>query len=359
MFSIGRIAVPHSDRQRFGLAAAAALLGAVFASGTVGAQSSSNSNNDNDDQRRSGRTTVVHYSADNETEYQQKWTNQAFGVGELAVGGTRTTTKSGTTVTAVPFRTGVDFSVFDHVKYIAISTQSFAVPENGSLEFEAEMTARTPGTQPGRMVVGCYGPYGSYTDTSAACGQPFQHVVRQGQQAGVVLNMINFETGQLFDWFISGNTAFALIERLPSNISGSPGTPVEKAYTQIIKEVQVTPGKKHKVAIRYTRGPSASYVEYFLDGDLFTRVDNVGIPLDMQNKPYTGYAPSLGAGEPLKSRLNSFVIAHGLFSLLDAFPYHHPDRPDLSVSIPVSQRLFGQGAIGNWDKFKVTTKVHN
>jgi hypothetical protein len=345
MISIRRIAVPYSDRQRFGLAAAAALLGAVFASSTAGAQSSRNS--------------VVHYNADNETEYQQKWTNQPFGVGELAVGGTRTTTKSGTTVTAVPFRTGVDYSVFDHVKYIAISTQNFAVPENGSLEFEAEMTARTPGTQPGRMVVGCYGPYGSYTDTSAACSQPFQHVVREGQQAGVVLNMINFETGQLFDWFISGNTAFALIERLPSNITGSPGTPVEKAYTQIIKEVPVTPGKKHKVAIRYTRGPSASYVEYFLDGDLFTRVDNVGIPLDQQNKLYTGYAPSLGAGEPLKSRLNSFVIAHGLFSLLDAFPYHHPDRPDLSVSIPVSQRLFGQGAIGNWDKFKVTTKVHN
>jgi hypothetical protein len=344
MFSIGRIAVSHSDRQRFGVAAAAALLGAVVASSTAGAQSPGNS--------------VVHYNSDNETQYQQKWSN-SFGPGELAFGGTRNTTKSGTTVTAVPFRAGVDLSVFDHLKYIAISTQTFAVPENGSLEFEVEMTAQTPGTQPGRMVVGCYGPSFSYPDTSAACGQPFQQVARQGQQAGVVLNMINFETGQLFDWFISGDTAFALIERLPSNVSGSlTPTGLDKAYTQIIKEVQVTPGKKHKAAIRYTRGPNASYVEYFLDGNLFTRVDNVGIPLDKQGVPYSGYAPSLGPGEPLKSRLNSFVIAHGLFSLLDAFPYQHPDRPDLSVSIPVSQRLFGQGAIGNWDKFKVTTKVH-
>jgi hypothetical protein len=80
--------------------------------------------------------------------------------------------------------------------------------------------------------------------------------------------------------------------------------------------------------------------------------------VDKQGIPFTGYAPSTGPGEPLKDRLNSFVIGHGLFSLLDAYPYQHPDAPELSVSIPMTERLFGQGAIGNWDKFKVTTKNH-
>jgi hypothetical protein len=284
------------------------------------------------------------------------WAN-IYGPGELAVGATREVTKWGTKVTAVPFRTGFDFSVYDHLKYIGVSTQSFPVPADGSLEIGVDMTAYTPGTQDGRVVRGCYGPPMSYAAVNAPCDQPFQQAVRQGQQAGVVLNMINFETGQLFDWFLSGNTAFALIERLPSSVSNS-ATPagLDKAYTQIIKEVAVTPGKTHKVSIRYTRGPSESFVEYFLDGDLFARVDNVGIPVDKQGVAYSGYAPSLGSGELLKDRLNSFVIGHGLFSLLDAFPFQHADRPDLSVSIPVSQRIFGQGAIGTWDKFKVTTK---
>jgi len=151
--------------------------------------------------------------------------------------------------------------------------------------------------------------------------------------------------------------AFALIERLPTEVTQSPGTGVDLAYTQIIKEVDIRPGKKHNVAIRYTRGPGESYVEYFLDGNLFTRVDNVGIPLDVQGVPFSGYSESIGDGEPLKDRLNSFVIGHGLFSLLDAFPYQHPDAPELSVSVPMSQRLFGQGAEGSWSNFKVVQKV--
>jgi Family of unknown function (DUF6081) len=301
--------------------------------------------------------SVIRYDAENDTQYQQMWAN-IYGPLELTAGGKRIVTKWGTTVTAVPFHVGADFSVFDHLKYIGVSTQSFPVPAKGSLEFEVEIAAFTPGTQPSRTVRGCYGPGGSYAYVGAPCDRPFQQVVRQGQQAGVVLNMINFETGQLFDWFIAGDTAFALIERLPTVVTGSPGTGLDKAYTQIIKEVKIQPYKKYKVAIRYTRGPNASYVEYFLDGQLFTRVDNVGIPVDKQGIPFTGYAPSTGPGEQVKDRLNSFVIGHGLFSLLDAFPYQHPDAPELSVSIPMTERLFGQGAIGNWDKFKVTTKNH-
>ncbi len=301
-------------------------------------------------------TATVKYDAVSDTQYQQMWSN-IYGPLELAAGGTRTVNKNGTTVSAVPFHVGADYSVFDHLKYIGIS-QSFDVPESGSLEFSVDMTASTPGTQAGRVVHGCYGPTGSYAAVGDPCARPYTETVRQGQQAGVVLNMINFETGQLFDWFLAGDTAFALIERLPSSVTGSPGTGLDLAYTQIIKEVTVKPGKTHNVAIRYTRGPNTSRVEYFLDGMMFTSVDNVGIPLDKQGVPFTGYAPSLGQGEQIKDRLDSFVIGHGLFSLLDAFPYQHPDAPDLSVSIPMSERLFGQGAVGTWNKFTVTTKTN-
>ena len=109
------------------------------------------------------------------------------------------------------------------------------------------------------------------------------------------------------------------------------------------------------MSIRYDRGAGTSSVDYFVDQKLFAHVDHVGVPLDVQGVPYTGTYPSLGPGEQLS--LDSFQIGHGLFSLLDAFPFQHPDRPDLSVSIPLSERLFGQGALGTWKDFTVTTKT--
>ncbi|MEP7704217.1 DUF6081 family protein [Paraglaciecola sp. 25GB23A] len=299
---------------------------------------------------------VLKYDAQNETEYFQRWEN-IYGPLELAAGAVLSVSKHETTVSAVPFHMVADYSVYDHLKYIAVSTEEFSMPVSGSLEFSVDIVAQTPGTETDRLIKGCYGLAYSYQDVNEPCDNPYSAIARQGQQAGVVLNMINFETGQLFDWFISENKAFALIERLPSNVTGLGETGVNLAYTQIIKEVDIKAGKKHNVAIRYTRGEQLSYVEYFLDGKLFTRVDNVGIPLDKQNVAYSGYAPSLGDGEDLKDRLNSFVIGHGLFSLLDAFPYQHPDALELSVSIPESERLFGQGAIGTWSNFKVTQKI--
>lgn len=141
-----------------------------------------------------------------------------------------------------------------------------------------------------------------------------------------------------------------------SNVTGAGSVGLDLAYTQIVKVADITPGETHNVAIRYTRRAGESYVEYLLDGELFVRVDHVGIPIDKQaDAPFAGYAPSLGAGEELADQLDSFSIGHGLFSLPDAFPFQHPERPDLSVSIPLTERAFGQGAVGTWSDFTVTT----
>ena len=303
-----------------------------------------------------GNVAVINYDSHSMYEYGTKWDN-GYGLGEMALNDTRAVSKKGVfSVSAVPFKTGSDFSVYDHLKYIAISHDSFPMPAAGSLEFAVDIEAETPGTQPGRIIHGCY------TDTPG-CARPYAQPTIEGQQAGVVLNMVNFQTGQLFDWFVSGGSVFALIERLPSNVTNPALLPgdagyvgLDKAYTQIIKTAPVKPGKKHHVAIRYTRNATQSYVEYFLDGQLFTRVDHVGIPLDAQGVPYTGTYPAYhGApGEELKSQLNSFVIGHGLFSLLDAFPFRHPAAPDQDVSIPLTERLFGQGASGQFSGFTVT-----
>ena len=307
--------------------------------------------------------TRIEYGSRDTIEYATKWAN-IYGPLSLAVNGTRSVSANGDfNVSAVPFMIGADYSVFDHLKYIAVSTQSFPVPASGSLTFSVRIQASTPGTIAGRVIRGCYGAPSSYAQVGDPCAAPWSATALEGQQAGVVLNMINFATGQLFDWFVSESQVFALIERLPSNVTNPALMPtdpgyvgLEKAYTQIIKVENVKPGKKYDVAIRYSRSATTSKVEFFLDGKLFTSVDNVGVPLDKQSVAYTGTYPSYGNGEVLKDDLDSFVIGHGLFSLLDAFPFQHPERPDRSVSIPLSERLFGQGASGTFTKFQVTTQ---
>jgi hypothetical protein len=175
-----------------------------------------------------------------------------------------------------------------------------------------------------------------------------------------VMNVVDFATGQLFDWFVSGGTAFALIERLPSNVTGNtqdPSSPdyvgLDKAYTQIIREIPASSGP-HDVSIRYSRANGGS-VDFTFDGELVAHVDRVGVPLDEQGVPFTGIYPSLGPGEELGDKINSLVIGHGLFSLLDAYPFQHPEAPELAVSIPLSERLFGQGASARFDNFRVKT----
>lgn len=302
-----------------------------------------------------GQTTTVEVYDDFDmsgyslANYQQKWSN-LYGPGEMALSDTRSFAKGSFKVSAVPFRTGADFSVFDHLKYIAISNKAFQVPATGSVEISSTIKASTPGTQPGRVIHGNY----------VMSGAPYAQPTLEGQQAGVVMNVIDFSTGQLFDWFVSGSTAFALIERLPSSVTGNApeGSPDyvgrEKMYTQIIKEIPSSPGA-HTVSIRISRSPSGGSVDYLFDGNLVAHVDSVGIPLDVQGVPYSGIYPSLGAGEDLVGKVNSVVIGHGLFSLLDAFPFQHPEAPELAVSIPLSERLFGQGATGTFDDFRVKT----
>ncbi len=338
------------------LAAAACAVLVAVAAANVGFAASSN------------KTVVVYddFSGGNNA----KWSNP-YGPGETAIadanhfesfaGGVER-------VRAVPFETAADFSVYDHLKYMEVSNATFPVPENGSVEFSADISASTPGTVDGLTQYGVYGPPGAWTDPSNPPAAPdYSADVLEGQQAGVVLNMVDFCSGQLFDWFLSGHRAFSLIERLPSNVTGNTSIPGcgyvgrDKMYTQIADEVPFSTGA-HNVSITYSAKQNA--VEYRLDGKLVTRIDDVGVPLDRQHVKFTGIYPSLGPGESLAGQIHSFSIGHGLFSLLDAFPFQHPEVPELSVSIPVGSgnpadagraRLFGQGADGAWDNFVVTT----
>ncbi len=305
------------------------------------------------------KTTVVYDDFDapgyDDTDYAAKWSN-SFGLGELLFGATRTFTGGRETVSAPRFQTASDVSVFDHLKYIATSNTTFPVPRAGSITFGATMTASTPGIQPGRTITGTY----------TRSGAPYSATLLDSQQAGVVMNVVDFCSGQLFDWFLTSDKAAPLIERLPTSVTNNtsnPGCPGathvgrDEMYTQFIEEIPVTPGVPHRMEITFRRQPSGtSSVTYLLDGKPVAKVRRVGIPLDRQGVPYTGVYPSLGPGEEIGGQIESLSLAHGLFSVVDPFPFQHPEAPELSVNIPLSQRIFGQGAIGTWDDFVVTRK---
>jgi len=246
---------------------------------------------------------------------------------------------------AAPFRTSRD-STLDHVKYFAQSTNYFDIPDHGSITFAADIDATTVGTDPDRRI--CPAP---------AEDEPCKTVF-EPQQAAATFHVLNIhETGQLFDWFVGEGKAFCLTERLLAPLVHGVG--LDKGYTQIVETVDISPGM-HTYAIRYRRNPSgADHVEWMLDGDSIARQQKVGIPLDVQQPGRFDDItwPSIDAtGERLRDRMSTFNVAHGLFSLLDEFPFH-PQYGDHFVSFPEEERLFGQGVTATFDDFEVTTET--
>jgi hypothetical protein len=281
-------------------------------------------------------------------DYTRRW-NLVFGLGEFVDKDTRIFDNASFSVSATPFRSSVDDGVLDHMKYLATSTETFRVPAKGSITVEATVTARTQGIQPGRVVRGTYGPPGSYPN-----GAPFEADLLETQQASATLHLIDFQSGQLFDWLVSGRRATSLVERLPSIVTHSPTeTGREHMYTQFIREHEITEGP-HCYGIRFWRNAGGAGADYMLDGVILDRISRVGVPLDRQGVDYSGRWPALGDGEEIGAKIDTVVIAHGLLSLVDAFPYQHPDAPEASVSIPISERLFGQGVEAKFENFIVT-----
>jgi hypothetical protein len=139
---------------------------------------------------------------------------------------------------------------------------------------------------------------------------------------------------------------------------------IDEMYTQVIREIPVQANVWHHVDIALTRHDGDAWVDYFLDFEPVAHVANIGIPLDRQGVPFNGIYPSMGPGERLATRIDSLQFGHGLFSLLDRFPFQVPSAPEASVSIPVGDgstrdagraRLFGQGARGAFRRFSTLT----
>ena len=294
-----------------------------------------------------------------EAAYNEKWSLPFYGVaGETLTtdGGALTRDLSGDEVgLSIPsFTAGSDFLFFDHIKYLATSNELFAIPQKGSIMFSMDMSVQTPGAVPGRVM----------RATELETGDAVTYAMLEGRQACATLHMLNFhETGQLMDWLVSGSKAIALTERLfTEGVAG-----IDKTYTQIVGEIDIEPGV-HNYAIRYTRGNGngVDHVEWLIDGEVVFQQHKLGIPLDQQlagyyrRNPITD--PSQGPGELLKTQMDTMIFGHGVFSLLDVFPYQQAPGPSVTIPVgpqapspdgSVSTRLFGQGVIATYDNARV------
>jgi len=177
-----------------------------------------------------GRTAVADHS--------EKWSN-IHGVGEMAGADTRSVSGNRCNVTSPPFRTASDTSVFDQSKDMAVSTKTFPVPTTG-------IAAVTPGTVTDKAV----------HDTSTATAHVHAASTQEGQQ--VAGNVIDVGTGQLFDWFMSGHRAVALMERLPWTVTGGTTDAASPDYVgrdtlraQTVREVPAGPGA-HPLSIGFS-----------------------------------------------------------------------------------------------------------
>jgi hypothetical protein len=94
------------------------------------------------------------------TDYAEKWL-LPYGLGEMAVNDDRNFSDGYLSLGAVPFKTTSDVSVNDHLKYMAVSSRTFHVPESGTLVLSSDVRASTPGYRARPNPARCLRPLGN------------------------------------------------------------------------------------------------------------------------------------------------------------------------------------------------------
>jgi len=191
-------------------------------------------------------------------------------------------------VTANPLTRAHDrVQILDNAKHMYFSRARVAVPEGGALAVEVRIAARGFGTRAGDL----YDGFVSY-------------------------NLLDFESGCAFDFFIANDVIATVYARLPF-----PGVPApasgDPRYFAVFKELDLptAPAQAHDYRISYDQG--AATVRWWVDGALVNEEANV------------------------PDRIGGFTLAMGLMT-----------EKDLSGGQSVS--LHGQGLMGEWSETRVT-----
>lgn len=177
--------------------------------------------------------------------------------------------------------------ILDNAKHMYFSKERVPVPANGAVSFDVNIGARGHGTTPGDL----YDGFVSY-------------------------NLLDFQSGWAFDFFISNDVIATVHARLPFPGVTVPDTgPIR--YFALFKELDLATaaGERHDYRITYDRG--ADVVEWYVDGALVNREAEV------------------------PDKLDGFTVAMGLMTEKDIGPQG-------------STSLHGQGLTGDWSATSVS-----
>ena len=183
--------------------------------------------------------------------------------------------------------------ILDNAKNMFFSTKRFIIPDNGSISFEWDLSARCLDTRPHDLYDGF-----------------------------VSVNLLDFIGGFALDFFVSNDTIATVYARLPF-----PGVPVPTDPEDAVKpkyfsdfnelSLETHEGQIHRYRISYDKGKDE--VRYFVDGQ------------------------AVGAYLEVPGKIDSCIIALGLMT-------------EKSIDHGKSASLHGQGLVGEWGPFTITVR---
>ncbi len=190
-------------------------------------------------------------------------------------------------------RANDQIQILDNAKNMFFSTKRFLIPDNGSISFAWESSARCLGTRPHDLYDGF-----------------------------VSVNLLNFMGGYALDFFVSNDTIATVYARLPFPSVPVPIDPEETVKPKYFSDfnelpLETTEGQTHSYRISYDKGKDE--VRYFVDGQA------VGVYLEVPSK------------------IDSCIIALGLMT-------------EKSIDHGKSVSAHGQGLVGEWGPFTITVR---
>jgi hypothetical protein len=238
--------------------------------------------------------------------------------------------------TGAPAFTKTSPGDFDHVKWMA-DTQHLS--SNSVPGFDA-----VPGKE-----VQCN--MWSRGQTFGTAGHPFGSAVTNPNTdlrlASFAMNTIDFETGMVFDVWMTNNAIYPYYERL--NLSG---TATYDAFSSVFPPVARVPGDQVKVTVAYNR--SAGVVRWLVDDKEAARVSNIGFPapgattiIDHGGTPQAAAPRQLNCGMALFTLLDGGLPPSGQGLVNLAPPYTFP------TTFVGGPTLFGQGAEMRVSRFEI------
>ncbi len=250
------------------------------------------------------------------------------GVATAVDGGLRIASPATNPDTGAPAFSRGTGGVLGHLKWFASTRQRFEL-DGGALRFAFRVRSRTFGT--------AAQPFGDAVPDPAA----------DPRLGSLVLNVMDFETGMVFDFWVCEHLVAPYYERIPV-----PG-PEREVFGSFGPSISRAPSQWHELAIELDAG--AGTARWEVDGEIVGGVDRIGL-----RAPEWTTVLNHG-GPPEETVPSGVVMSIGVLTLLDAsWPPSERGLVDLGLRYEHPREfvggphLFGQGVEAHISSVEVT-----